>query len=151
MPTTFTPPPAISCFALPVAEFLRRTDEAEDQEEQLREQYKQPSGGYGREILWHPAFAAEFCAIISKTPLYEVAVFLGTHPFWREEAIGRYDYDFLADVLREGLAGNPTPLAALRLNRALAWVEQAGTALLPSEQALPMVAHTTPAAEALAA
>lgn len=130
-------PPAISCFALPLAEYERRTDAAETREEQLQTQYNN-KGAYGREILWHPAFSAEYVAIVSGMPLTEVACWHYHLDTWclDKQPLDLLDYCFLADSLREGLANNPTPLAALRLGRALAWVEQAGTVLLVEQAAL---------------
>ena len=134
-----TTAPAISCFALPVMELHRRNDVAEQQEEDKRTQYSQPDGQYGREIMWHPSFPAECVAIFSNMPLHEVGPWLlDCHADCHNdgEPLDFTDYCYLADVLREGLANNPTPLAALRLSRALAWVEQAGTKLLATQVAL---------------
>lgn len=128
-------PPTISCFALPVAEYHRRTDAAEQSEENKRIQNEKPDGNYGREIMWHPCFAAECVAIFSNMPLHEIGAWLldcQATGLNEGRPLDLTDYCYLADVLREGLADNPTPLAALRLNRALVWVEQAGRALLPA-------------------
>jgi hypothetical protein len=147
--------PAISCFALPVAELHRRTDVAEQQEEDKRTQYNKPDGRYGLEIMWHPSFPAECVTMLSNMPLYEVGPWLlDCHADSHNEGkpLDLTDYCYLADVLREGLASNPTPLAALRLNRALAWVEQAGTALLAEQAALtPPMSEAAPAMVASAA
>jgi hypothetical protein len=134
-----TTAPAISCFALPVAEYHRRLDEAEQKEDEKRIQHNQPDGGYGREIMWHHAFPAECVAMLSNMPLYEVGPWLlDCHADSHNDGkpLDLIDYCYLADVLREGLASNPTPLAALRLNRALAWVEQAGTKILVTQSVL---------------
>lgn len=136
MTTLQTTAPAISCFALPVAELHRRYDVAEAQEEDKRKQYDRPDGLYGREIMWHPSFPAECVAMLSNMPLHEVGPWMqDCHADSHNEGkpLDFTDYCYLADVLREGLAGNPTPLAALRLARALAWVEQAGSALLTAK------------------
>jgi hypothetical protein len=143
-----TAAPAISCFALPVAEYHRRLDAAEQQAEDKCTQYGKPEGQYGREIMWHRFFPAECVAMLSDMPLYEVGPWLlDCHADSHNDgnALDFIDYCYLADVLREGLANNPTPLAALRLNRALAWVEQAGTVLLAKQAALAPVTSATDA------
>jgi hypothetical protein len=138
--------PTISCFALPVLELHRRYDVAEAEEEGKRTQYERPDGQYGREIMWHPSFPAECVAMLSNMPLHEIGPWLlDCHADSHNEGkpLDLTDYCYLADVLREGLASDPTPLAALRLNRALAWVEQAGTVLLAEQAALMPVANAT--------
>jgi hypothetical protein len=128
--------PAISCFALPVAELHRRYDVAEAQVEAKCTKYNRPNGQYGREIMWHPSFPDECVAMLSHMPLHEIGPWmLDCHADSHNDShpLDFTDYCYLADVLREGLANNPTPLAALRLNRALAWIEQAGTALLATQ------------------
>lgn len=136
-------PPVVSCFALPLSEYHHRTDTAEDLEEQMQAHYNNKSA-YGREILWHPAFPAEYVAIVCNLPLTEVSCWHHGLDTWchNKKPLDLLDYCFLADVLREGLANNPTPVAALRLVRALAWVEQAGTALLAEQAALTHMAAT---------
>jgi hypothetical protein len=138
--------PALSCFALTLTEYCDRLDAAAELEEQLQARYNNQHT-YGREILWHPAFAAEYVHIIGRMPLTEVACWHGGLDTWCHDRkpLDLYDYAYLADVLREGLADNPTPVAALRLNRALAWVEQAGTALLAEQAILAPVASATDA------
>jgi hypothetical protein len=140
------PVPALSCFALTLAEYCDRVDAAKELEEQMQAHYNNKHA-YGREILWHPAFAAEYVAMIGKMPLTEVACWHSGLDTWCHDSkpLDLLDYCFLADVLREGLADNPTPVAALRLNRALAWVEQAGTALLAQQAALlPQASEAVP-------
>ena len=134
--------PAISCFALPDAEYNRRTDIAEEREEMLQVRYNRATGRYGLEIMWRPAFSAEYVAVVSKLPLHEISAWQHGLASWAngEEPLDLIDYCYLADVLREGLADNPTQLAALRLERALAWVEQAGTTLLAEQTAVSPVA-----------
>jgi hypothetical protein len=133
--TMHYPSPAaltVSCFGLPLAEFLRRTDAAEALEAAKRAEFGKPEANYGREIMWHPAFAAECVALLSNMPLPEITTWLReglAETMHKGGSLDLTDYGYLADVLREGLASEPTPLAALRLARALAWVEQA--ALLP--------------------
>ncbi len=137
----------LSCLHLPIAEYYRRTDLAEELEEQKRVQYDRPDGRYGREIMWHPSFPSEFVATLSNMPLYEVAAFLSSNPakdFNAGRPLDFADYCYLADLLREGLASQPAPLAALRLERALALVKQAGAAL--RLVAAPMAAITSAAA-----
>lgn len=156
---TYSPAaPLISCTALATAELHRRADLAESQQEAMQATYNRPSAVYGREIMWHPAYAAECVAQFSGMPLYEVGPWLldcQADACNAGQALDLTDYGYLADVLREGLASNPTPLAALRLGRALAWVEQAGAALLPTAQGLLTAsrpeAFATLAAPALAA
>ena len=114
-------------------EWDRRTRAAEAHEEELHQQY-QNENTYGREILWHPLFPEEYVACVSKLPLAEVAVMQTGLASWcnQDRPLDRYDYAYLTDVLREALASQPTELAALRLRRALACVEQASALLLPS-------------------
>lgn len=147
-----TAAPAISCFALPVEELHRRYDVAEAQEEDKCTQYNQPDGQYGREIMWHPSFPAECVAMLSNMPLHEIGPWMqDCHADSHNEGkpLDFTDYCYLADVLREGLASNPTPLAALRLARALAWVEHEGTTLLAKQVTL--VGAPTGAAPLMAA
>jgi len=144
-------PPVVSCFALPLAEYHRRTDAAEDLEEQMQAHYNN-KGAYGREILWHPVFSAEYVAVVSNLPLTEVSCWHHGLDTWchDKKPLDLLDYCYLADCLREGLANNPTPLAALRLARALAWIEQAAEELLPTAQPH-LTADLPEAAPALAA
>lgn len=136
----------LSCLHLPLAEHERRVELAEELEEQIQLRAGRPNGKYGREIMWHPLFAAEFTAAVSGMQLPLIAAYLG-HGLARDMNQGRAlnlaDYAYLADCLREGQADNPAPLPALRLARALAWVEQAGTTLLATQ-----AAQLTPAGEA---
>jgi hypothetical protein len=136
--------PALSCFALTLNQYCDRIDAAEELEDQMQAHYNNKHA-YGREILWHPAFAAEYIAMIGRMPLTEVACWHGGLDTWCHDGkpLDLYDYAYIADLLREGLADNPTPLAALRLNRALAWVEQAGTVLLAEQARLAPVASAT--------
>jgi hypothetical protein len=151
MNSLHTVAPAISCFALTQEQADRRVDAAKDYVEQLCLRNDKPvekasTSGYARETMWHPAFAAEYVALISKMSLYEVALWGNGLAGWanNNKPLDLLDYCYLADVLREGLADNPTPLAALRLGRALAWVEQAGTKLLPTQAAMLAPASETP-------
>lgn len=140
-------------YGISSAEFWRRVDAAEDVEEQLEKESARRSKCFGYDILWHPDFATGCVRSVSCMGLYEIEPFLGgnlTQTLNVGRPLDRADYLYLADCLREGLADNPTPLAALRLARALAWVEQAADALLPSAQ--PHLAAALPeAAPALAA
>ena len=138
----------VSCLHLPAEEYLRRVDLAEEAEERMQAHYDRPTAAYGREIMWHPVFATELIGSVSRMPLPEVAINLGNlaDDMNQGNDLDLADYCYLADCLREGLADNPTPLAALRLTRALTWVEQAGAALLtteptalPSEVATPIL------------
>ncbi|MDO7886007.1 hypothetical protein [Hymenobacter cheonanensis] len=143
--------PAVSCYGLPHDEYHRRIDAAEDLQEQMQAQYNRPDGRYGREIMWHPAFADEYVASIGGTSLVEVAVIhqkLASY-YNQGRPLDLIDYGYLRDLLAEALADNPTPLAALRLARALAWVEQAGAALLAT-QAAPPPSEAAPALSAAA-
>jgi hypothetical protein len=135
--------PVVSCFTLPGYEFHRRTATAQEKEDAQRLKYGHPNADYGNEILWHPSFAAELIASVSTMPLPEIAQWLqdgGLEETNHDHQTGEieckpldfHDYCYVADLLREGLANNPTPLAALRLARALAWVEQEGAALMPA-------------------
>ncbi|MGI4738488.1 MAG: hypothetical protein ACRYG7_25245 [Janthinobacterium lividum] len=150
MVTLQTSAPAISCFALAEDDYNSRIDAAEEYVEQMCLHYNVPvekaaTISYGRERLWYPSFPSEYVAAVSKLPLYEVAVWHNCLSTWANDkkTLDLADYCFLADVLREGLASNPTPLATLRLNRALAWVEQAGTVLLAEQATMaPMVNAT---------
>jgi hypothetical protein len=144
MHTTQSCPLLISCFNLPTSEHNNRINAAQDREEKKQIMYQKPTCCYGREIIWHPCFAAEFIGSISEIPLYDIGVTLrNAHLDWNDKvAFDLLDYCYLADVLREGLANNPTPLAALRLTRALTWVEQAGAALLPTAQPARSLATT---------
>jgi hypothetical protein len=126
---------AISCYGLTTSEYHRRLDLAEDLEEQLRERHNHPDGRYGREIMWHPAFADDYVTLISETALTKVTIICqGLAGYYNQgRPLDLIDYGYLRDLLIEALADNPTPLAALRLARALAWVEQAGAALTIAE------------------
>jgi hypothetical protein len=133
-------PSAISCLTLPMAELHRRIDAAEEQEEAKRAQHGQLTTAYGREIMWHPAFATECVALLSNMPLWEIGPWLlDCHADLVNEGrtLDLTDYGYLADVLREGLASNPTPLAALRLERALTWVERHATQLSAQQEGVP--------------
>jgi len=145
--------PAISCFLLPKAQFFSRLDAAEEREENVQLRYNRTAGRYGLEIMWHPAFSAEYVAVMSKMPLHEISTWQEGLAKWAngEQELDLIDYCYLADVLREGLADNPTPLAALRLGRALAWIEQAGTKLLATQAALLPPASEAPTAHMAAA
>lgn len=116
------------------SEWERRTDAAEARENALQQEYGNEHA-YGREILWHLLFPAEYVALVSEMPLAEVASY---HTLrlaeWCNQgrALDGHDYQYLTDVLREALASQPTELAALRLRRALAWVEQATALLRPT-------------------
>jgi len=138
MNTLHTAVPAISCFLLPKAQYFSRLDAAEEREENLQVRYNRGTGRYGLEIMWHPSFSAEYVAVMSKMPLHEISTWQDELASWANggQELDLIDYCYLADVLREGLADNPTPLAALRLARALAWVEQAGTKLLATQSTL---------------
>lgn len=130
-------PLPISCFLLPAAEWQHRTDLAEDAADALCEKHNRPEGRYGREILWHGLFPAEFVASLGNMPLPEITVWLSCLDN-EGQPLDLLDYAYLADVLREGLADNPAPLAALRLRRALTWIKQAGSQLLaPPAQPTP--------------
>jgi hypothetical protein len=130
--------PAISCLLLPKAQYFSRLDAAEEREENLQVRYNRETGRYGLEIMWHPTFSAEYVAVMSKMPLHEISTWQEGLAGWAngEQELDLIDYCYLADVLREGLADNPTPLAALRLERALTWIEQAGTKLLATQSTL---------------
>lgn len=143
--------PLISCFALPEAEYYRRAQKAIDKEKSKRAKYNRPNANYGCEILWHPAFAAEYVAIVSGMQLPEIAPWLRTDGMRQEVETGPtpeghfvpydfFDCCYLADVLRDGLAGAPSASAALRLARALAWMEGAGAALLPKAEYMAIAA-----------
>ncbi len=117
-------------YGIPYAEYWNRIEAAEETAEQKKE-------NHGREILWHPDFAVGCVQSFSCMPLHEVEPFFGgnlAQTLNVGRPLDRADYLYLADCLREGVADNPTPLAALRLARALAWVEQAAEALLPTAQ-----------------
>jgi len=127
---------AISCYGLPYDEYHRRIDAAEDLQEQMQAQYNRPDGTYGREIMWHPAFPDEYVASVGGSSLVEVTVIhqkLASY-YNQGRPLDLTDYGYLRDLLAEALADNPTPLAALRLARALSWVEQAGAALLAEQE-----------------
>ena len=115
------------------SEWARRTDAAEAREEELQQEHH-TTHAYGREILWHPLFPEEYVACLSKLPLAEVAQLQGQLAGWcnQDRPLDRYDYAYLTDVLHEALASQPTELAALRLRRALACIEQASALLLPT-------------------
>lgn len=143
MTTLHPAAPAISCFALPQKQADSRVDAAEDYVEQMCLHYGRPvekasTSNFARETMWCPAFPAEYVALISKMPLHEIALWGQSLAGWanHNKPLDLVDYCYLADVLREGLADTPAPLAALRLARALAWVEQAGTNLLATQAAL---------------
>lgn len=151
MSRSLTASPLVSCFALPEAEYYRRAQKAIDKEEGKRAKYNRPNANYGCEILWHPAFAAEYVAIVSGMQLPEIAPWLRTDGMRQEVETGPaseglfapydfYDCCYLADVLRDGLAGAPGALAALRLARALAWMERTGEALLPKAEYMAIAA-----------
>jgi hypothetical protein len=128
--------PVISCVALPIAEFHRRSDAAEDLEEQMQLQCGRPDGRYGREIMWHPLFIDEYVSVVKETALVETTLMhqdLAQY-FNQGRPLDSTDYGYLADILRDALAAGPSAQAALRLARALAWVEQAGAALLATEE-----------------
>ena len=134
--------PAIA--ALASREWDRRTTAAEAQEEEMQKQY-QNEHTYGREILWHPLFPEEYVACVSKLPLAEVTVMQGNLASWcnQDRPLDRYDYAYLADVLREALASQPIELTALRLRRALAYIEQASALLLPTSWPAAMPSQPT--------
>lgn len=147
MLSQFAPEPVVSCAALSSAEYFQRTDAAERQALALGAQHNIAEAGHGREIIWHRDFPAELIATVSRMPLHEITQWLRVGEWGRvgeqQDAdndraalLDFTDYGYLADVLREGLANNPTQLAALRLARALAWAEQEGAALLPQEHAV---------------
>ena len=48
----------VSCFALAAAEIDRRKEVAQSREIELCATHRSKNGRYGREILWHPDFAA---------------------------------------------------------------------------------------------
>lgn len=125
--------PALSCLRLPTAEYHRRVSQAEAQEAQQQQKYGHPDAQYGREIMWHPSFAAEFVTAMGHLPLQEVCMWLDGYlaaAYNGGAALDLIDYGYLADVLRDSLASNPAPLAALRLSRTLAWVNMEGERLL---------------------
>lgn len=139
----------VSCFALAAAEIDRRKEVAQSREIELCATHRSQSGRYGREILWHPDFAADCVAIVSDLPLPEVTAWLASElPGYANEGtpLDLTDYCYLADVLREGLANSPTPLARVRLERALMWVEQTGADILkPKPTLAPAEAVRSPA------
>lgn len=126
--------------------WAQRTEAAEAREEALQQQHGNEHA-YGREILWHPSFPEEYLALIERMPLREISDFHAhlAGLFNQNRPLDAHDYAYLADVLREALADEPTPLAELRLRRALAWLEQVDTT-----PALPWPTPPTPAAPALA-
>ncbi|WP_229725043.1 hypothetical protein [Hymenobacter baengnokdamensis] len=133
-------PLPISCFLLPAAELQRRTELAEERAEALCVAHDRPEGRYGREILWHSLFGAEFVALLSDMPLPESRAWLAADlaGYAHEgQPLDLLDYAYLADILREGLADHPAPLVTLRLRRALAWVKQAGGQLLTASAPTP--------------
>jgi hypothetical protein len=119
--------------ALASSEWCRRTQAAEDHEEALQRQHGNEHA-YGREILWHPLFPADYVELVSKLPLPELSEVHHNMDDWANQgkALDQYDYQYLADTLHEALASQPTELAALRLRRALACIEQATALLLPT-------------------
>lgn len=125
--------PGAPALGLTGSEWHHRTDAAEAYEEALQHEHGHEHT-YGREILWHPLFPAEYVTCVSKMPLMEVSEFHVGLPGWCNQgrALDGHDYYYLADCLREALASQPTELAALRLRRALAWVEQALALLRPT-------------------
>lgn len=130
--------PALSCLHLPATEYHRRVAQAEAMEEQQQQEYGQLDSQYGREIMWHPAFAAEFVTSMGNIPLREVGVWLDGYlakDYNNGTALDLIDYSYLADVLRDSLAESSVPRAALRLSRALAWVEMEGARLLAAPTA----------------
>ena len=113
--------------------WARRTEAAEAREEALQREHGNEFP-YGQEILWHPLFPAEYVAAVSRVPLTEVSEVQENLADWANQghALDYYDYQYLADTLRDALANEPTELAALRLRRALTWVEQASALLMPA-------------------
>lgn len=152
-PPTVPASPILPTYGITRAEYWRRTDAAEDLAEQREQESTRLSKCFGSEILWHPDFTAGFVRSISCMGLHEVEAFLSNdlaNGLNGGRPLDHADYRYLFDCLREGLADNPTPLAALRLARALAWVEQAADAPLPNAQ--PHLTASQPeAAPALAA
>lgn len=127
--------PLLPHYGITRAEYGRRLDAADDLALQMREKYNRPDAHYGYDIMWHPDFPAACVESFSQMDLSEVEYFLSGNlakDFYRGQPLDYADYAYLADCLREGLADSPTPLAALRLTRALTWAEQAGAALLPT-------------------
>lgn len=140
-------------YGISSAEYWRRTDTAEDMAEHKQQNGGRLDGAYGCDILWHPDFPVGCVRSISVMALHEIEAFLSgdlSQTLNVSRPLDRADYLYLADCLREGLVDNPTPLAALRLARALAWVEQAAEALLPTAQPR-LTASLSEAVPALAA
>ncbi|MGI4862613.1 MAG: hypothetical protein ACRYFZ_01730 [Janthinobacterium lividum] len=139
----------VSCFALAATEIDRRKEAALAREIELCATHRSQNGRYGREILWHPDFAADCVAIVGDLPLSEVTAWLASElPGYANEGapLDLTDYCYLADVLREGLASPITSLARVRLERALLWVEQTGADILkPRPAAAPAQAVPSPA------
>ena len=133
--------PTLSCFALTLAESVRRIDAAHARAEaQAKAENAHPDDAHclATLTLWHTEFPEGLRTLVRECELFRLTIDLprdlvkanGDHPldFW--------DYAYLCDLLRDALADNPTPPAALRLARALAWVEQAGTALLATQSTI---------------
>jgi hypothetical protein len=129
--------PLLPTYGIAYAEYWNRIEAAEELAAQKQQDSGRPNAAYGTEILWHPDFAVGCVRSLSCMPLHEVEPFFGgnlAQTLNVGRPLDRADFLYLADCLREGVADNPTPLAALRLARALAWVERATEALLLSEQ-----------------
>jgi hypothetical protein len=132
--------PAISCFSLPIDELVSRQNfayeraKAQAQAEGVDDEDAQE---IARMTLWHSEFPAGFFLYVSDNDLFRVAADLPNELFVANgcRELDFYDYGYVADVLRERLASVClTQGDAQNLRRALAWVEQTGTALLPAEQ-----------------
>jgi hypothetical protein len=148
--------PAVSCFGMHIDEIVQRQNfayeraKAKAQAEGADEQDAQDIASM---TLWHGFFPDGICLYISDNDLFRVTADLPGELFAANgcRELDFYDYGYVADILRERLASCVlTQGDAQNLRRALAWVEQAGAALLPTVQAH-LTAALPEAAPALAA
>lgn len=141
--------PAVSCFNLPIDELVQRQNLAYKRAK-AQAQAEGADEGDAQSIasmtLWHGEFSTGIFLYISDNDLFRVAADLPGQLLRANGCrnLDFYDYGYVADVLRERLTSVYLTLGdAQNLRRALAWVEQAGAALLAGQAAMMPAASAT--------
>lgn len=129
--------PAISCFGLSIDEIVERQNFAYERAKakaQAEGADEEDAHAIASMTLWHADFPDGLFLYISDNDLFRVTADLPGELYVANgcRELDLYDYGYVADILRERLTSCVlTPGDAQNLRRALAWVEQAGAALLP--------------------
>jgi hypothetical protein len=135
-------PGFLSCLTMDPKEYFHRVTVAEEKSwkeaaaavglpadttavEQLK-QIGKKDDFYGSEMLWHGKFPDEFALSIGHVSIESMAGFLdceyATSDGKRGE-LDRFDFAYMADILREALVVTDDKLKRLRFKRALAWLK----------------------------